>query len=52
MSTMALWLVIRRYAQMMKMKESGGSDGNTTGGLHSILLVTQNGICNVILIVH
>jgi hypothetical protein len=27
-------------------------DSNTTGCVHSILLVTQNGICNAILIVY
>jgi hypothetical protein len=35
-----------------EIKKSGGGDSNTTGDVHSILLVTQNGICNMILIVH
>jgi hypothetical protein len=35
-----------------EMKESGGGDGNTTWSVHSILLVTQNGIRNAIFIVH
>jgi hypothetical protein len=33
------------------MKESGRGDSNTTGEFIQFLLVTQNGICNVIHIV-